>query len=144
VKRGGPLKRETPLKPGAGLNRGGRLPPRSPKRAAEAPERAQLVDWMLARFPRCQVLPVLIDAGDPSLAAVIMACRLVAVDVHERKTRGRGGSPLNPANCMTACRSCHDWLTRHPIEARALGLVLNSWDSEPSARPDDPSATMAE
>jgi 5-methylcytosine-specific restriction endonuclease McrA len=92
---------------------------------------------MLRRYPRCQVLPVLIAAHDPSLAHVIVDCRTWATDVHEVKTRGRGGSPLNPANCMTACRACHHWITTHPREARALQLVLNSWDPEPSATVDD-------
>lgn len=52
-----------------------------------------------------------------------------AVDVHEIKTRARGGSIYDPANCLGVCRVCHDWITGHPARARELGLVVHSWES---------------
>lgn len=50
------------------------------------------------------------------------------LDAHEVLTRGRGGSIVDPANIILICRFHHDFLTTHPAEAAALGLVRHSWD----------------
>lgn len=44
-------------------------------------------------------------------------------DMHEKLTRARGGDVLDPDNILLVCRTCHDWITGHELEARALGLV---------------------
>jgi 5-methylcytosine-specific restriction endonuclease McrA len=49
-------------------------------------------------------------------------------DVHEKKTRARGGSITDPENLVTLCRSCHIWVTEHPTEAHAQGWLLWSWE----------------
>lgn len=51
-----------------------------------------------------------------------------SVDVHEVKSRARGGSILDEANCVTVCRTCHDFITTHPPQAEAEGLSVHSWD----------------
>lgn len=54
---------------------------------------------------------------------------------HEVLTRGRGGSALDPDNCVALCRRAHDWVTLHPCGAEVLGLMLPSW-SDPEMRVD--------
>jgi 5-methylcytosine-specific restriction endonuclease McrA len=90
------------------------LPRVSQRRRRIERERRQLVAEVLAARPRCQ--------------AQLDGCTLRSVDVHEVKTRGRGGSILDPANVLALCRSCHDWVTEHPAEAVELGLMAHSWD----------------
>lgn len=55
-------------------------------------------------------------------------CDGYAVDVHEIKSRARGGSITDRENLMLLCRGHHTWVTEHPAEARAEGFLLNSWD----------------
>ena len=52
----------------------------------------------------------------------VHTCLGISVDVHEVLARSAGGSILDLSNCITVCRSCHDWIGDHPIEAVALGL----------------------
>lgn len=128
MKRGGPLNRKTPLESragltagkglqqGKGLARGKRVNPRSAKRQdlyARPGGRRDVVAELLAKYPTCQAQVV---------------CRgAAAVDVHEVKSRARGGSILDPANLLCLCRPCHDWVTTHPREAEELGLSAPSW-----------------
>lgn len=51
-----------------------------------------------------------------------------AVDVHEIKTRARGGSLEDESNLACLCRSCHTVITDSPKRARDEGWVRNSWD----------------
>ena len=53
-----------------------------------------------------------------------------SVDVHERLSRARGGSILDPRNLVTLCRPCHQYITEHPIEAEAAGWSVHSWDRD--------------
>jgi hypothetical protein len=59
---------------------------------------------------------------------IIDVCVGKAVDVHEVKTRGRGGSILDEENLRCLCRPCHQYVTEHPKEAHALGLVVHAWE----------------
>lgn len=43
--------------------------------------------------------------------------------MHEVLTRARGGDPTDKSNILCLCRQCHQWVTTHETEARALGLV---------------------
>jgi 5-methylcytosine-specific restriction endonuclease McrA len=107
IPRRTPLKRSTtPLK------RTGRPKPRSKKRAElYRTQRAPLVARLLADHPPCQ-----------------RCMSRAATDVHEIKTRARGGSLTDLENLALLCRPCHTWVTDNPAEARAQGWVLNSWD----------------
>ena len=49
-------------------------------------------------------------------------------DIHEKKSRARGGSITDPENLVALCRSCHIWVTEHPEEAHAQGWLLWSWE----------------
>lgn len=107
IPRRTPLKRSTtPLK------RTGKPKPRSKKMAKTyRDERAPLVARLLADSPSCQ------------------RCKSArATDVHEMKTRARGGSITDLDNLALLCRPCHTWVGEHPAEARAQGWLLNSWD----------------
>lgn len=98
--------RRSPLRRGAGLR------PRSPKRAAVYREqRAPLVAALLAERPLCE------------------RCRRArSTDVHEVKTRARGGSITDPSNLACLCRPCHSWVTEHPAAAHAEGWLRHSWE----------------
>ena len=52
-----------------------------------------------------------------------------ATDAHEVLTRGRGGSITDLENIRLLCRTCHDWVTEHPRQAHAEGLVIHSWEA---------------
>lgn len=51
-------------------------------------------------------------------------------DMHERKTRARGGSPLNPDNLLCLCRKCHATVTTNPEWAEGNDFMRHSWDDE--------------
>lgn len=119
MKRGGPLQRRAPLAGksnlarSAPLARTGRLPARSAKREAVMVERRQLVAEILATRPVCE--------------ARLSGCTRRSVDVHERKSRARGGDILDRRILVALCRWCHTWITEHPAEAERLGWALPSW-----------------
>jgi len=54
----------------------------------------------------------------------------VATDVHEIKTRARGGSITDPMNCIALCRSCHRFITENPAFAETHGFIVPSWAGE--------------
>lgn len=84
---------------------------RSPKMATTYIQRRKLVARLLEERPVCE------------------RCRFAqSVDVHEVKSRARGGSILDEANCRALCRVCHDFLTTHPRQAEAEGWSVHSWD----------------
>jgi 5-methylcytosine-specific restriction protein A len=51
-----------------------------------------------------------------------------STDVHEVKSRARGGSITDPDNLAALCRPCHTWITTHPADATAQGWLRASWD----------------
>jgi hypothetical protein len=51
-----------------------------------------------------------------------------ATDLHEVKTRARGGSILDEENIRVLCRPCHSWVTTNPAQATADGWLKNSWE----------------
>lgn len=76
-------------------------------------ERRKLVAEYLGANPRCH------------------RCKsAVAIDVHELKSRARGGSILDPENFAALCRPCHSWITTHPAEATEQGWLRASWEDE--------------
>lgn len=64
------------------------------------------------------------------------------LSTHHRRNRGMGGSRwpgINlPSNLLTLCGSgttgCHGWVTDHPREAMAAGLVVSKF-ADPTAMP---------
>jgi 5-methylcytosine-specific restriction endonuclease McrA len=49
-------------------------------------------------------------------------------DIHEVKTRARGGSITDIENLRAVCRPCHNWITTNPKKALETGWLKNSWD----------------
>jgi 5-methylcytosine-specific restriction endonuclease McrA len=54
-----------------------------------------------------------------------------STEVHELRSRARGGSILDPGNCVTFCHSCHHFVTVSPLTAAAEGWLLPSWTDTP-------------
>ena len=53
-------------------------------------------------------------------------CTGSAVDIHEvvRRSQAGGLIPALQHGTLATCRACHDWISRHPAGARALGYDL--------------------
>jgi 5-methylcytosine-specific restriction endonuclease McrA len=49
-------------------------------------------------------------------------------DIHELKSRARGGSITDEENLVALCRNCHSWVTQNPDAAKKQGWLKNSWD----------------
>lgn len=120
MKRSPTPARVTPLKTGSGLRRLTELRRVSKKRAKEGRERRALVVALLAERPWCEI------RWDEN-------CQGRAVDVDEIRSRARGGDFLNPADCQTAYRYCHDRKHAEPTEAVRRGVARNSWDGGDAA-----------
>lgn len=74
-------------------------------------ERIPLVIAMLEAHPACQ------------------RCHTArSSEVHEIKSRARGGSILDPDNLAALCHQCHAWITTHPKDATAEGWLRHSWE----------------
>jgi len=72
-------------------------------------------------------IPIVIEVLEEN--PVCMKCwRAASTDVHELKSRGRGGSITDKANLVALCRTCHDWITQHPREATQQGWLRHSWE----------------
>lgn len=87
--------------------------PRSAKRQRQyATERIPLVRRFLADNPVCW-----------------RCFRAASTDVHEIKSRARGGSITEVSNLAPLCRACHDHITQNPAEAERAGWAKNSWEN---------------
>lgn len=85
---------------------------RSKKReAVYRTERRALVAKMLAENPRCK-----------------RCNRNPSQDIHEIKSRARGGSITDPDNCVALCRKCHTYITNNPKQAHEEGWSKHSWE----------------
>lgn len=144
MKRGKPLARRTPLKPGKPLKRtafkrklpsdpvarkrsshSGQvghpkprkgLPAESAKRKAERPARARVRREVHER-----------DGGCVAARFGLTGQCAGPLDVNELVRRGRWRAGYLVAdNCVVLCRRHHDWVTTHVLEARALGLDLHA------------------
>lgn len=76
-----------------------------------ATKRRNLVRKLLAERPVCQ--RCLADRSQ---------------DIHELKSRARGGSITDLDNLVALCRSCHSWVTQNPAQAKEQGWLKSSWD----------------
>lgn len=115
--------RRSPMGRSAMARRSRPLAQRSESKAREDRERARLkADRRRVAGDRCEAI-ALIRVVDPSHRC------FGVLDLHEVKTRARGGSAVDPDNQLLPCRSCHGWIDDHPRLARDLGLLRNSWDA---------------
>jgi len=90
------------------------LRPKSKKRQQQDVQRRKLVALLLETYPWCQV----------------PWCDRRSLDIHEPLTRARGGSILDPANCVAVCRLHHDLIHAEPQWAYDEGLLKHSWDAQ--------------
>lgn len=89
-----------------------RISARSKKRAKlYRDERIPLVIALLIERPTCQKC---MSAGSQ--------------DIHELKSRARGGSITDLNNLVALCRSCHNWITQNPKQAHEQGWLKQSWE----------------
>lgn len=56
----------------------------------------------------------------PMCEATLHCCTQKSTDVHHKK--GRGKWYLVTSTWMSVCRSCHQWIETHPIEATEMGF----------------------
>jgi 5-methylcytosine-specific restriction endonuclease McrA len=49
-------------------------------------------------------------------------------DIHELKSRARGGSITDIENLVALCRNCHSWVTENPKKALEQGWLKSSWE----------------
>jgi 5-methylcytosine-specific restriction endonuclease McrA len=49
-------------------------------------------------------------------------------DIHELKSRARGGSITDVDNLVALCRLCHIWVTQNPQLAKEQGWLKSSWE----------------
>lgn len=102
---------------GSTLPRGGRLPARSAKRAAEERDRAEVRRVVRQRAGgRCEARDLVpeVRCWGP-------------LDVDELEARGvHPGAHLDPDLCQLLCRGHHDWRHANPAEAEARGLRRRS------------------
>lgn len=115
-----PLKSKTALKTKSSLKH------RSPtsKRGKEQAQRSEFNQLVIERAKgRCEAGPYLF-VYDPKIGG---QCGRIGIDVHEIKSRARGGDILSLDNTMLCCRYCHDFITTHPVIAERLGFSKASW-----------------
>lgn len=122
MKRGGPLKRKTPLRARSTLPKGSRLRQVSPKRRSQRESRLQVVAASLQRAGyRCEAAGIVAE-GFPTQC-------WGPLDVDEIKGRGvNPGGELDVENTQVLCRGHHTWKHENPARARELGLTKRSWE----------------
>lgn len=95
--------------------------PVSAKRQRENRQRRAMADQ---RWPDRREGTVMCGCGRPE-------CNRRADDLHEIKSRARGGSITDETNCVPLARECHDEITFKPESelgwAYDLGLLRHSW-----------------
>lgn len=74
-------------------------------------ERRPLVQKLLSERPVCQ-----------------RCKKQVSQDIHELKSRARGGSITDIDNLVAICRDCHRWITDNPKAAAQTGWLKHSWE----------------
>lgn len=58
----------------------------------------------------------------PLCCASLPGCTKHSTDIHHKK--GRGKYHNDPTTWLSVCRTCHDWIETHPIEAQELGFSI--------------------
>jgi hypothetical protein len=118
-----PLERRKPLARGKGLKRSGRVKPRR-----STPRRGRLT---LTGSDRQELRHATYDrAGGQCEAGIAPGCPgrvdRERFEWHHRKLRSQGGDDV-PENSLCVCRSCHEWIHRHPQVAQASGWIVPSF-----------------
>lgn len=116
MKRGGPLKRNTPLKRSgfkqdrvsAQLKR-----TRAKRKSLAVPK--DIYEAVLAR-----------DAGCKAAGVAPGQCQ-GRIDPHHILRRSQGG-PDTMENLVSLCRAHHSWVHDHPGESYELGFLKHSWE----------------
>lgn len=115
------LTRRQPLARSAPISRNAPLRAVSAKRQQQNRERRAMKDrrWPHGERPRC---------ANPRCPGPNLAD-----DLHEIRTRARGGSITDPVNTIPLCRRCNRDLAQLPESglqwAYDLGLLAHSWDA---------------
>lgn len=130
--RSEPMRRRTPLRPrskkmqakydGDDGRKAFRLRILKERPMCEAGER---IGTLMASV---KVLALTPDGKDFKTIRIWERCRRRSRDVHEILARSAGGSILDEANVVAACRPCHDWCHEHPMLAMSLGLRKSRYD----------------
>jgi hypothetical protein len=118
-----PLKRTTALARGTSQLKRTRLNPVSKRRSSKQRARREFVLEVLARHRYCEAGHLILSVDDRH------RCQVYSTDVHEVKTRARGGDILDYANVKAVCRACHDWVHYHPAVATNLGLLASQYET---------------
>ena len=130
MKRGGPLKRTTPLARGKGLGRGTKNLERGKALAAKPLEREEAKRRALVRgavFARDGFACVL--AARPEALEVLGPC-FGRLTYHHVRKAGQGG-PYTLENGLTLCLGHNGAVEDHPTAAHLLGLVDRSTPPHP-------------
>lgn len=79
-----------------------------------------------AKVYRDQRIPLVIELlqDNPPCERCLQA---TATEVHELKSRARGGSILDRDNLACLCHTCHAWVTTNPKAATEEGWLRPSW-----------------
>jgi hypothetical protein len=76
-----------------------------------------------------QAKRVLFLAEHTMCKARLPNCTHYATDVHHMAGR-IGGLLLDVTKWLAVCRSCHEWIERHPSEAKERGFSLNRLEQQ--------------
>lgn len=129
MKRGGPLKRRTPLKQGK------RLSARSKRREEEAADRTIVREFVFARDGyRCRIGDFTAELArnhgvDPG------PCRGTITPHHLRKASQLG--PYEPENLITLCAGHNSWVEDYPAAAEAVGLSVTARGHDGTHQPKE-------
>jgi hypothetical protein len=88
------------------------------KRARQNRERAAMADRL---YP---------DRREGTVMCAVPWCPRLADDLHEPKTRARGGSITDEDNAQPVCRQHNEELTLEPAWGYRVGLLKHSWDRD--------------
>lgn len=72
---------------------------------------------VLSQRPRCE-------------ATVVPDCAQYGSELHHILSRSQGGPLMDNANVLVVCRWCHEWIERHPREAKKLGFKRSPWKGQ--------------
>ncbi|MCW3111336.1 MAG: hypothetical protein JWQ09_5842 [Segetibacter sp.] len=80
-----------------------------------------------AKLNRLYAIAAAIFKGDHSYCmAKLEGCTLYTSDIHHKK--GRGEYLMDTSTWLPVCRVCHDYIERHAIIAKGIGLSENRLD----------------
>ena len=66
----------------------------------------------------------------PFCKAHLVGCTGTSTDVHHKA--GRGKKYLQQDTWLAVCRTCHDWIEKHPVKAKELGFSESRLEEQDS------------